>query len=61
MNKYGSFPNSPFWKVNKEFEDDWTKNFPNAMNQIADLIILSKKANISHPYLKMVKSKMLYR
>ena len=22
VNKYGSFPNSPFWKVNKGYEDD---------------------------------------
>ena len=43
VNKYGSFPNLPFWKVNKGYEDDQTMNFPNAMTQIADLLIMSKQ------------------
>ena len=43
VNKYGSFPNLPFWKVNKGYEDDQTMNFPNVMTQIADFIIMSKQ------------------
>ena len=60
VNKYGSFPNLPFWKVNKGYEDDQTMNFPNAMTQIADLIIMSKQGKYFTSLSKNGKIKDIY-